>query len=190
MAKLQFEVLNKGITMEDQLFSQLENYDTKVVGALDSHIKELKAELQHLTLTANQITLDTDMDEYMVNQQRLKELPKLIEDAERERLKVINNRENYKEDVCKGIYNDLGSDYVAEFDSNMEALCKEYDKALTTLISLDKQMRELESQYKDGLYTVMGTKGVYMTIDRASKLYHLHSKHNLNNKSLDLLYAV
>ncbi|SJP68436.1 Uncharacterised protein [Clostridioides difficile] len=189
MAKLQYEVLNKGIEMEEQLYAQLNSYDDKVVGAVDKQIADLKAELEHLTVTANKITLDTDMDEYMANQQRLKELPNLIVDAERERLKLINNKQSYKEDICKGIYREVGSEYVAEFSSNMEALMKEYDKALSTMIAIDKQMRELEADYKNGLYSVMHTKGVYMTIDRASKMYGLHSDHNLNDKSIDLQYA-
>ena len=66
---------------------------------------------------------------------------------------------------------------------------KEYDKALSTMIAVDKQMRALETEYKNGLYNVMSTKGVYMTVDRASKMYRLHSEHNLNAKSIDLQYA-
>lgn len=189
MAKLQYGVLNKGIEMEEQLEAQLNSYDDKVVGAVDKQIADLKAELENLTLNANVITLDTDMDEYMANQQRLKELPNLIVDVERERTKLVDNRQSYKEDICKGIYREIGSEYVAEFNDNMEALMKEYDKALSTMIAIDKQMRALETEYKNGLYTVMSTKGVYMTIDRASMMYRLHSEHNLNNKSIDLQYA-
>ena len=88
MAKLQYEVLNKGIEMEEQLYAQLDSYNEKVVGAVDKQIADLKAELEHLTVTANKITLDTDMDEYMANQQRLKELPNLIVDVEREMIYV------------------------------------------------------------------------------------------------------
>lgn len=189
MAKLQYEVLNKGIEMEEQLYAQLDSYNEKVVGAVDNHITDLKAELEHLAVTANSITLDTDMDEYMANQQRLKELPNLIVDAERERVKLINNRQSYKDDICKGIYREIGSEYVAEFNSNLDALMKEYDKALSTMIALDKQMRELEVDYKMGLATVRSTNGVYMTIDKSPKLYKLHSEHNLNAKSIDLQYA-
>ena len=189
MAKLQYEVLDKGIEMEEQLYAQLDSYNEKVVGAVDKQIADLKAELEHLTVAANKITLDTDMDEYMANQQRLKELPNLIVDVERERVKLVNNRQSYKDDICKGIYREIGSKYIAEFDANMEALMKEYDKALSTMIAVDKQMRELETKYKNGLYNVMSTKGVYMSVDRASKMYRLHSEHNLNAKSIDLQYA-
>ena len=189
MAKLQYEVLNKGIEMEEQLYDQLNNYDEKLVGLVDKHIAELKAELEHLTLNANKITLDTDMDVYMANQQRLKDLPNLILDAERERLKLIENKKSYKDDICKGIYREIGSDYVEEFNSNLDALIKEYDKALSTMIAIDKQMRELETEYNNGLYTVIHTKGVYMGISRTPKMFKLHSEHNLNDKSIDLQYA-
>lgn len=189
MAKLKYDMLSKGIEMEEQLYAQLDNYNEKLVGAIDRQIAELKDELEALTLSANKITLDTDMDVYMANQQRLKELPTLIEDTERERKKIVDNREHYKDDMCKSIYKEIGSDYVAEFNSNMEALMKEYDKALSTMIAIDKQMRELESEYNNGLYTVRNTKGIYMTMDRVPKLHRLHSEHNLNGKSIDLQYA-
>lgn len=189
MAKLKSKMLNIGYEKEVAMWEQLNKYDEDVVGAVDTQIKDLKEELEHLTLTANTITVGMDMNEYMKNQQRLKDLPNLIMEAERERLSLINNKDSFQAEVCKSIYKEIGEDYSAEFADNMETLVAEYDVALTKLIAVYRQMEQLERDYDDNLHTVLNTKGVYASLLKAPYINKINETHNLNNKSLYLNYA-
>lgn len=179
MEKLKYEIYNKGIQMEEQLYNQLQNYDEVVVGVVDEKLAALKKEREELQINSNVISIDTDMNVYLENQQRLKELPTLIFDTENERLKAINNKKNYQDKLCKGIYQEIGGEYAAEYNENMQILSNEYKKYLTKMIELHKEMEQLERDYKFGLNTVINTKGVYLTIDKYPYINKIHSEHNI-----------
>ncbi len=189
MAKLNYDMLNKGIKLQGELNTQLDNYDTQVVGALDEQLEGLQAEHEHLLQTANVIKVGTDMREYMNNQKRLQELPTLIADVERERINLIENKADYKRDICLGINKDIGTEYKAEFNDNMNLLLAEYEEHLNKLIALTKDMEQLENQYKWGLSSVINTNGVYMEINKNLQFSRMLGSHNLTPKQLYLQYA-
>lgn len=188
ITKLKYKVYNKGIDLEIKLIEQLEEYDEKVVSLMAKELESLEAEYEHLKLNGNVIT-SFNINEYQQNQRRLKELPLLISDLRRDKLKAIEDRQALKDSLCKGIYAEIGKDYIEEFNSNMEVLKYEYDKALTKLIEVDKQMEEMEREYNYGLKNVIKTKGIYLTINRYPFINQIMEDHNLNNKTLNLYYA-
>lgn len=188
MAKLQYKALNKGIELENKLMEQLKEYDTKVVNTMAEELENLEAEYEALKLNGNVMT-EFNIDEYQNNQRRLKELPTLINNLYRDKLKAIEDKSKLKDSLCKGIYSEVGEEYRAEFNSNMEILIKEYDRALTLLIELNKQMETLEYDYKWGLDNVISTKGIYLTLNKDIFINQILGKHNLNKKSLDLYNA-
>ena len=95
MSKLKYEIYNKAIGLEQQLYNQLDNYDDVIVGVVSDRLKSLKTEYEELKINSNVIGIDTDMHEYLNKQQRLKELPTIIADTEREKIKLIKNKEEY-----------------------------------------------------------------------------------------------
>lgn len=188
MAKLQYKALNKGMELENKLMDQLREYDEKVVNTMAEELENLEAEYEALKLNGNVMT-KFNIDDYQHNQRRLKELPILINDLYRDKLKAIEDKSKLKDNLCKGIYSEVGDEYRAEFNSNMEILIKEYDRVLTKLIELHNQMKTLEYDYKWGLDNVISTKGIYLTINRYPFINKILEKHNLNNNSLDLYNA-
>lgn len=188
MAKLQYKALNKGIELENKLMEQLAEYDEKVIDTMAEELENLEAEYEALKLNGNVMT-EFNIDEYQHNQRRLKELPTLINDLYRDKLKAIEDKSKLKDSLCKGIYSEVGEEYREEFNSNMEILINQYDKALTQLIELNKQMETLEYDYKWGLDNVISTKGIYLTINKDIFINKTLEKHNLNKKSLDLYNA-
>ena len=186
--KLQYKALNKGIELENKLIEQLAEYDTKVIDAMSEQLENLEAEYDALKLNGNVMT-EFNIDEYQHNQRRIKELPTLINDLYRDKLKAIEDKSKLKDSLCKGIYSEVGEEYRAEFNSNMEILINQYDKALTQLIELNKQMETLEYDYKWSLDNVINTKGIYLTINKDIFVNKILEKHNLNKKSLDLYNA-
>lgn len=186
--KLQYEAYNKAVALENKLMEQLKEYDEKIVNTMANELDNLEAEYEALKLNGN-VRTDFNMDEYLVNQRRIKELPTLISDLQRDRIKAIEDRKILKDELCRGIYKEVGEDYRAEFNSNMEILINEYDKALTQLIELNKQMETLEYDYKWGLDNVISTKGIYLTLNKDIFINQILEKHNLNKKSLDLYNA-
>lgn len=179
MSKLKFEMYNKGIEMEQQLYNQLENYDGVIVGVVDEKLKALKTEYEELKINSNVIGIDTDMHEYLNKQQRLKELPTIIADTEREKIKLIKNKEEYKDKLCKGIAAEIGEEYAAEFNENIKILSSEYNKHLTKLIELHNKMEEMEADYNAALFETINTKGVYITINKAAPINNIHLEHNV-----------
>ena len=179
MSKLKFEMYNKGIEMEQQLYNQLENYDGVIVGVVDEKLKALKTEYEELKINSNVIGIDTDMHEYLNKQQRLKELPTIIADTEREKIKLIKNKEEYKDKLCKGIAAEIGEEYAAEFNENIKILSSEYNKHLTKLIELHNKMEEMEADYNAALFETINTKGVYITINKAAAINGIHLEHNV-----------
>lgn len=179
MAKLKYEIYNKGIEMEQQLHNQLDNYESAIIGGVDEKLASLKNEYEELKIKANVITIDTDMNEYLKSQERFKKLPSIIVDVERERLKLIENKNEFKDRLCKGIAAEIGGEYKAEFNENMQQLAKEYDKHMAKLIELNSQMDKLEIDYRSALYSTIHTKGVYMSMDKAPHIYKVHSEHNI-----------
>lgn len=179
MTKLKYEMYNKGIELEQQLYNQLENYDSAIVGAVDESLSVLKNEYEELKINSNVIGIDTDMNMYLQNQQRVKELPALIEDTERERLKLIENKKEFRNKLCKGIAAEIDVDYVAEFDDNMKILSNEYNKHLIKIIEIYNQMEQLERDYNAALFETIHTKGVYMTLDKSRFINSVHSEHNI-----------
>lgn len=188
MAKLQNKYLNKGIELENKLMEQLKEYDTNVVDTMANELKSLEAEYEALKLNGNVRTL-FNMDEYLANQRRLKELPTIISDLRRDKLKAIDDKQILKDSLCNGIYAEIGEEYRDEFNSNMEILKVEYDKALTKLIEVNKQMETLEKDYKYGLDNVIHTKGIYLTINRHPFVNEVMTTHNLNKNTFNLVYA-
>lgn len=188
MAKLQHKALNKGIDLESKLMEQLTEYDTKVIDVMTDELKSLEAEYEALQLIGN-VRTEFNIEKYLDNQRRLKELPILISDLNRDRLKAIEDKSKLKDSICRGIYAEVGDEYRAEFNSNVETMVAEYDKALTKLIEVNKQMEALESEYKYGLQNVIATKGIYLSLNVQPFINEVMSEHNLNNKSLHLYYA-
>lgn len=179
MSKLKFEMYNKGIEMEQQLYNQLDKYDDAIVGVVSDRLKSLKTEYEELKINSNVIGIDTDMNEYLNKQQRLKELPTIIADTEREKIKLIKNKEEYKDKLCKGIAAEIGEEYAAEFNENIKILSSEYNKHLTKLIELHNKMEEMEADYNAALFETINTKGVYITINKAAPINNIHLEHNV-----------
>lgn len=179
MSKLKYEIYNKAIGLEQQLYNQLDNYDDVIVGVVSDRLKSLKTEYEELKINSNVIGIDTDMHEYLNKQQRLKELPTIIADTEREKIKLIKNKEEYKDKLCKGIAAEIGEEYAAEFNENIKILSSEYNKHLTKLIELHNKMEEMEADYNAALFETINTKGVYITINKAAPINNIHLEHNV-----------
>ena len=179
MSKLKYEIYNKAIGLEQQLYDQLDNYDDVIVGVVSDRLKSLKTEYEELKINSNVIGIDTDMHEYLNKQQRLKELPTIIADTEREKIKLIKNKEEYKDKLCKGIAAEIGEEYAAEFNENIKILSSEYNKHLTKLIELHNKMEEMEADYNAALFETINTKGVYITINKAAPINNIHLEHNV-----------
>lgn len=179
MSKLKYEIYNKGVEAEQKLSNQLDNYDDVIVGVVSDRLKSLKTEYEELKINSNVIGIDTDMHEYLNKQQRLKELPTIIADTEREKIKLIKNKEEYKDKLCKGIAAEIGEEYAAEFNENIKILSSEYNKHLTKLIELHNKMEEMEADYNAALFETINTKGVYITINKAAPINNIHLEHNV-----------
>lgn len=179
MSKLKYEIYNKGVEAEQKLYNQLDNYDNAIVGVVSDRLKSLKTEYEELKINSNVIGIDTDMHEYLNKQQRLKELPTIIADTEREKIKLIKNKEEYKDKLCKGIAAEIGEEYAAEFNENIKILSSEYNKHLTKLIELHNKMEEMEADYNAALFETINTKGVYITINKAAPINNIHLEHNV-----------
>lgn len=179
MSKLKYEIYNKGVEAEQKLYNQLDNYDNVIVGVVSDRLKSLKTEYEELKINSNVIGIDTDMNEYLNKQQRLKELPTIIADTEREKIKLIKNKEEYKDKLCKGIAAEIGEEYAAEFNENIKILSSEYNKHLTKLIELHNKMEEMEADYNAALFETINTKGVYITINKAAPINNIHLEHNV-----------
>lgn len=179
MSKLKYEIYNKGVEAEQKLYNQLDKYDDAIVGVVSDRLKSLKTEYEELKINSNVIGIDTDMNEYLNNQQRLKELPIIIADTEREKIKLIKNKEEYKDKLCKGIAAEIGEEYAAEFNENIKILSSEYNKHLTKLIELHNKMEEMEADYNAALFETINTKGVYITINKAAPINNIHLEHNV-----------
>ena len=179
MSKLKYEIYNKGVEAEQKLYNQLDNYDNAIVGVVSDRLKSLKTEYEELKINSNVIGIDTDMHEYLNKQQRLKELPTIIADTEREKIKLIKNKEEYKDKLCKGIAAEIGEEYAAEFNENIKILSSEYNKHLTKLIELHNKMEEMEADYNAALFETINTKGVYITINKAAPINNIHLEHNI-----------
>lgn len=179
MSKLKYEIYNKGVEAEQKLYNQLDKYDDAIVGVVSDRLKSLKTEYEELKINSNVIGIDTDMNEYLNKQQRLKELPTIIADTEREKIKLIKNKEEYKDKLCKGIAAEIGEEYAAEFNENIKILSSEYNKHLTKLIELHNKMEEMEADYNAALFETINTKGVYITINKAAPINNIHLEHNV-----------
>lgn len=188
MAKLQYEVLNKGIELENKLMEQLAEYEEKVVNTMSNELRNLENEYEALKLNGN-VRTDFNIDEYLENQRRIKELPTLISDLQRDKLNAIEDKSKLKDQLCRGIYKEVGEEYKAEFNSNMEILINDYDKALTKLIELNNKIETLEDDYKWGIENVISTKGIYLTISKDVFISDILEKHNLNRNLVNLYNA-
>lgn len=179
MEKLKFEIYNKAIGLEQKLYNQLDNYDSAIVGVVNENLEALKTEYEELKVNSNVIDINTDMKDYLNKQQRIKELPVIIADTERERLKLIKNKEEYKNKLCKGIYQEIGEEFAEEFNDNMKILSNEYNKHLTKIVEIHKSMERLERDYNAALFETIKTKGIYMTIDKSSYVNRINMEHNI-----------
>ena len=179
MEKLKFEIYNKAIGLEQKLYSQLDNYDSSIVGAVNENLAALKTEYEELKVNSNVIDINTDMKDYLNKQQRIKELPVIIADTEREKIKLIKNKEEYKNKLCKGIAAEIGQEFAAEFNENIKILSNKYNKHLTKMIELHKEMEQLERDYNAALFETINTTGVYITLNKSAAINGIHSNHNI-----------
>ena len=179
MEKLKFEIYNKAIGLEEKLYNQLDNYDGAIVGVVNENLAALKTEYEELKVNSNVIDVNTDMKDYLNKQQRIKELPVIIADTEREKIKLINNKEEYKNKLCKGIAAEIGQEFAAEFNDNMKILSSQYEKHLTKMIEIYKEMEELERDYNAALFETIHTKGIYITINKSPFINQVHAEHNV-----------
>ena len=179
MEKLKFEIYNKAIGLEQKLYSQLDNYDSSIVGVVNENLAALKTEYEELKVNSNVIDINTDMKDYLNKQQRIKELPVIIADTERERLKLINNKEEYKNKLCKGIAAEIGQEFTTEFNNNMKILSSQYEKHLTKMIEIYNEMEELERDYEAALFETIHTKGIYISVNKHPYINKVHGQHNV-----------
>lgn len=163
MAKLQYKALNKGIELETKIDEQLKEYDEKIINAMTTELAKLKAEYEELKVTAN-VRDVFDLDGYIAKQNRLRELPHLIDNLQRDRLKAINDKEQLQNDLCINVYKEFGADYQKEYFDNREILEKELDELAKKYNEIGNQIADMTTKYNDGLHTVIGTKGVYMGV--------------------------
>lgn len=190
MTKLKYEAYNKGIELNDKFIDKIEEFENNIVGAVERRIERLRLEEQDLLKSTTTITPETDMDEVMENKIRLREIPQLIQDAQVELNLVNKEKEQYIEDFGKGISDAIKRPYIDEFLDNAEILAKEYDKALTKLIAIDNQLKELEDDYNRGIGAIRSCRGVHISANRSPVIYEVLQKHNLNYMSLDLRSAI
>lgn len=190
MAKLKYEVYTKGVKLNNKFIDKVEEFENNVVGAVERKIEELKLEEQALLKKTNTITPETDMDELIENKKRLREIPQLIQEAQVELNLVNKEKEQYIEDFGKGIANGIKTAYTNEFLDNAEILAQEYDKALTKLIAIDNQLKELEYDYNLGIGAIRSCRGVYISANRNPVIAEVLHKHKLNNHSIDLRNAI
>ena len=190
MTKLKYEAYNKGIELNDKFIDKIEEFENNIVGAVERRIERLRLEEQDLLVKTNTITPETDMDELIENKKRLREIPQLIQDAQVELNLVNKEKEQYIEDFGKGIANGIKRDYMDEFLYNAEVLAQEYDKALTKLIAIDNQLKELEYDYNRSIGAIRSGRGVYISANRNPVIAEILHKHKLNNHSIDLRNAI
>ena len=190
MTKLKYEAYNKGIELNNKFIDKIEEFENNIVGAVERRIERLRLEEQDLLKSTTTITPETDMDEVMENKIRLREIPQLIQDAQVELNLVNKEKEQYIEDFGKGISDALKRPYIDEFLDNVEILAKEYDKALTKLIAIDNQLKELEYDYNRGIGAIRSCRGVYISANRNPVIAEVLHKHKLNNHSIDLRNAI
>lgn len=190
MTKLKYEAYNKGIELNDKFIDKIEEFENNIVGAVERRIERLRLGEQDLLVKTNTITPETDMDELIENKKRLREIPQLIQDAQVELNLVNKEKEQYIEDFGKGIANGIKRDYMDEFLYNAEVLAQEYDKALTKLIAIDNQLKELEYNYNRGIGAIRSCRGVYISANRNPVIAEILHKHKLNNHSIDLRNAI
>lgn len=188
MGKLQDKYLNKGIELEEKLAEQLDEYDEKVIHKMTDELEKLEAEHEQLKLNGN-VRTEFNIDEYFQSQKRLKELPTLISDLNRDRLKAIEDKSKLKESICRGIYAEIGDGFREEFNSNMEILKSDFDKSLTATIKYYNEMKDLDNIYNSALCNTIRTKGIYMTLEYEKYFIEILRKHNLNQNTLNFIYA-
>lgn len=190
MTKLKYELYNKGIELNNKFIDKIEEFENNVVGAVERRIERLRLEEQDLLVKTNTITPETDMDELIENKKRLREIPQLIQDAQGELSLVNKEKQQYVDEYGKGIAKSIGMAYLDEFQDNAEILAQEYDKALTKLIAIDNQLKELEYDYNRGIGAIRSCRGVYISANRNPVIAEVLHKHKLNNHSIDLRNAI
>ncbi|MCR8745231.1 hypothetical protein [Romboutsia lituseburensis] len=173
---------------QNKLYEALDNYDIDVIEAMSKELETLNAEYEELKLTANKIT-SFNRDEYFKNQARLKELPQLILQLERDKVKAHADKEGFKDSICRNIKDTIGTEIQEEYNNNLNVLLTAFDKTLIELISIYKDMEQLTSSYNTSMYEVLHTKGIYMSMSHISGVNEIKDSHNMGGGRLYLNYA-
>lgn len=186
--KLKNIAFKKAEEQQNKLYEALDQYDINVIEAMSGELEKLKEEYEYLKLNGNVIT-DFNKDEYFKKQARLKELPQIIVQLEKDKMKAINDKDSFKNAICLNIYKNIGNDVSEEYNSNLDVLLNIFDEHLTGLISVYREMEQLTSNYKYSVGEVLRTKGVYMSIDHIYKVNQIKNSHNMQGDRLFLTYA-
>lgn len=171
MEKLQYIALNKGIELETKIEEQLNEYDEKIINVMTTELSKLKAEYEDLKVTAN-VRDVFDLDGYIAKQNRLRELPHLIDNLHRDRLKAIEGKEQLQKDLCISVYNEIGAEYQKEYFDNTDILKSELDALADKYNEICSMIDDITDKYNGGLHTVKGTKGVYMAFNNTINKIH------------------
>lgn len=172
MKKLQYKALQKGIELETKIGEQLKEYDEKIINTMTTELEGLKAEYEDLKVTAN-VKDVFNLDNYLAKQNRLRELPHLIDNLHRDRLKAIADREQLQKDLCINVYKEIGAEYEKEYFENADILKSELDALAEKYNEVCSKIDDITDKYNDGLYNVRSTKGVYMTLNSTFNKIHI-----------------
>ena len=186
--KLKDAMLKQAEEQQNKLDEALNNYDIEVIEAMSKELDNLKLEYEELVPVANKMT-SFNKDEYFKNQARLKELPELIQQLERDKIKAYTDKEEFKSALCHSIYNNIGDAVKEEYTNNVDALLNIFDESLTELISIYKEMEKLTNSYNNTLYDVLHTKGIYLNLSHNIGLNQIKDSHNMQGDRLYLYYA-
>lgn len=186
--KLKNAMLKKAEEQVVKLYDALDSYDKEVIEAMSEELESLKKEHEELKLNGNVIT-SFNKDEYFKKQARLKELPEIINKLEADLIKAHSDKKEFKSGLCRNINNEIGADIREEYNNNIDVLLTAFDEHLTELISIYKEVDQLTRDYKNTLYDVITTKGVYLNFAHDIKYNKIKASHNLTGNRLDLFYA-
>lgn len=175
-------ILKKAINLNEEIETQINNYDVNLIEAMEDKIKALKDEFIELQKQAN--VLDGSLDAYLLKQKKLKELPKEINRLEQEKIKLYSDRENMYNSLCKGASNKIGSEITEEFNNNM---MEQQEKLYNVLLEAQKiveTMEQLEKEYTTELFNIINTQGVYITFNSSPYINTLQLYFNMPKGAL------
>lgn len=155
---------------------------------MSRELETLKVEYEDLKINGNKIT-SFNKDEYFKKQARLKELPQIIEQLERDKIKAYGDKEEFKSALCKNIHENIGADIKEEYNYNKNILVDAFEEHLINLINIYKELEQLTNNYKNSVSEVLNTRGIYLTLEHDSDLNNIKESHNMGGDRLYLVYA-